>query len=129
MYTLTVRRDFVAQHFLIGGDWGAENSPHSHHYRMELTLEGADLDRHGYLVDIVEVEAVLNATVDEYRDRLLNDVPAFESLNPSLERFCRILAEKIGASIAAPTVSGLTVLLWENEIASASYRMERPDVT
>ncbi len=129
MYTLTVRRDFVAQHFLIGGDWGAENSPHSHHYRMELTLEGADLDRHGYLVDIVAVEAVLNTTVDEYRDRLLNELPAFESLNPSLERFCRHLAERIDASITAPTVSGLTVLLWENEIACASYRLERPAAT
>ncbi|MFP4430911.1 MAG: 6-pyruvoyl trahydropterin synthase family protein [Spirochaetaceae bacterium] len=129
MYTLTVRRDFVAQHFLIGGDWGAENSPHSHHYRMELTLEGADLDRHGYLVDIVEIEAVLNATVDEYRDRLLNEIPAFQSLNPSLERFCRHLAERIDASIEAPTVSALTVLLWENEIASASFRLDRPAAT
>jgi 6-pyruvoyltetrahydropterin/6-carboxytetrahydropterin synthase len=129
VYTLTVRRDFVAQHFLIGGDWGAENSPHSHHYRMELTLEGTDLDRHGYLVDIVEVEEVLNATVDDYRDRLLNELPAFESLNPSLERFCRHLAERINASIAAPAVTGLTVLLWENEIASASYRLDRPGAT
>jgi len=25
MYTVAVRRDFIAQHYLIGGDWGAEN--------------------------------------------------------------------------------------------------------
>jgi 6-pyruvoyltetrahydropterin/6-carboxytetrahydropterin synthase len=31
MYTVTITRDFVAQHFLIGGDWGAENQWHSHH--------------------------------------------------------------------------------------------------
>ncbi len=126
MYTLTVRREFIAQHYLIGGDWGPENSSHSHHYRMELTLEGADLDRHGYLVDIVEVEAVLDALVDDYRDTLLNDLPVFEALNPSLERFCRHLAERIDSSITAPTVSGLTVLLWENEIAAATYRLDRP---
>ena len=32
MYTLGIKRDFIARHFLIGGDWGAENLPNSHHY-------------------------------------------------------------------------------------------------
>ncbi len=55
MYTLGVRRDFIARHFLIGGDWGAENFPNSHHYILELQLVGNELDKHGYLVDIVDV--------------------------------------------------------------------------
>lgn len=126
MYTLTVRRDFVAQHFLIGGDWGPENQPHSHHYRLELTLQGEELDQHGYLVDIVEVEDVLTRIVDSYRDTLLNDLPAFKDLNPSLERFCRVLAEEINGAVTATNISTITVLLWENEIASASFRLSRP---
>ena len=56
MYSLGMRREFRARHSLIGGDWGAENSEHAHRYRMELVLEALNLDRHGYLVDIVEVE-------------------------------------------------------------------------
>ena len=63
MYTVTVMRDFVAQHFLIGGDWGAENLWHSHHYKVEVRLEGATLDQHGYLVDIVDIETNLEALV------------------------------------------------------------------
>ena len=59
MYTLAVKRDFVAQHYLIGGDWGAENEWHSHHYALELQLIGPELDAHGYLVDIVAVEREL----------------------------------------------------------------------
>jgi 6-pyruvoyltetrahydropterin/6-carboxytetrahydropterin synthase len=125
MYTLTVRRDFIAQHFLIGGDWGPENEPHSHHYRLELTLEGEELDQHGYLVDIVEVEEVLEKLVERYRDTRLNDLPVFEELNPSLERFCRVLAEEINGSITATNISSVTVLLWENEIASATFRLSR----
>ena len=61
MYTVAVKRDFTAQHFLIGGDWGAENQWHSHHYRVEVQLHGAALDQHGYLVDIVEIEEKLEA--------------------------------------------------------------------
>ena len=56
MYTLAVRRDFIARHFLIGGDWGDENAPNSHHYVLELRLYGHTLNQHGYLCDIEDME-------------------------------------------------------------------------
>lgn len=125
MYIVAVKRDFVAQHFLIGGDWGPENDHHSHHYVIELQLEGASLDQHGYLVDIVDIETNLDALVAEYRDKTLNELPAFEGLNPSIEHFSRILCETLNERIVAPNISMLTVKLWENEIAWAAYRLER----
>ncbi len=96
MYTVAVKRDFVAQHFLIGGDWGAENEKHSHHYVVELRLHGASLDQHGYLVDIVDIEHHLDSLVDYYRDKTLNDLPEFAALNPSIEHFARILCQILG---------------------------------
>jgi 6-pyruvoyltetrahydropterin/6-carboxytetrahydropterin synthase len=122
MYTVAVKRDFVAQHFLIGGDWGAENFKHSHHYIAEVQLEGPTLDKHGYLVDIVDIENALNALVARFKDKLLNDEPEFAGLNPSVEHFSRIFWELFTASIKAPTLSAVTVKLWENEIAWASFR-------
>ncbi|MFN8492888.1 MAG: 6-carboxytetrahydropterin synthase [Caldilineaceae bacterium] len=95
MYTLAVQRDFVAQHYLIGGDWGAANQWHSHHYRLEVLLEGAQLDRHGYLVDIVDVEQNLEKIVAYYRDKTLNDLPEFAGLNPSIEHFTRIVCQTL----------------------------------
>src|SRR4051812_11293960 len=125
MYTLAVRRDFVAQHALIGGDWGAENQPHSHHYVLELQLEGAELDRHGYLVDIVDVEHHLDNLVARYRDHFLNDFPEFATLNPSLERFASILCSALNNSIKAANINTVRVVLWENKIAWASYQLQR----
>lgn len=125
MYTLAVKRDFVAQHYLIGGDWGSENDLHSHHYALELQLEGVELDQHGYLVDIVAVEAALDELVATYRDHTLNDMPGFEGLNPSVERFARIVCQALSKRIPAPNITALTVRLWENDIAWASYRLER----
>ena len=122
MYTLAVQRDFVAQHYLIGGDWGAENQLHSHHYRIELRLEGERLDQHGYLVDIVDVEHHLNALVAYYRDNTLNDLSEFQGLNPSIEHFSRILCQTMAARIKAHTLSAMAVVIWENEIAWASFR-------
>ena len=123
MYTVAVKRDFVAQHFLIGGDWGPENEWHSHHYVVELQLSGPTLDQHGYLVDIVDIEANLEALVAYYKDNTLNDLPEFAGLNPSIEHFARILATQLAERIQAETLSTLTVKIWENEIAWASYRL------
>ena len=55
-YTVGVIRDFVAQHYLIGGDWGRENQLHSHHYKLEVIFAGDELDQHGYLLDIAVVK-------------------------------------------------------------------------
>jgi len=125
MYRLAVQRDFVAQHFLIGGDWGPENEWHSHHYRLEFQLEGAELDRHGYLVDIVHVEELLEGLVARYRDKTLNELPEFDGLNPSIEHFCRIVANSFAENLHAANINAVTARIWENEIAWASYRVER----
>lgn len=125
MYTVAVKRDFIAQHHLIGGDWGAENDLHSHHYQIELQLHGERLDQHGYLVDIVDIERILNALVERYRDCTLNDQAEFAGLNPSIEHFSRILCQAISAQVTAPNIRALQVKLWENDIAWAAYRLER----
>lgn len=124
MYTLEVRRDFVAQHYLVGGDFGAENNLHSHHYVLELRLRGEELDELGYLVDITEVERVLDATVERYRDHTLNELEEFASLNPSIEHFCRIVWERLERELPLDRLNGMEVRIWENEIARAGY--ERP---
>jgi 6-pyruvoyltetrahydropterin/6-carboxytetrahydropterin synthase len=131
MYTVAVKRDFIAQHYLIGGDWGAENQLHSHHYQLELQLEGSQLDQHGYLVDIVEIERNLDALVEHYRDQTLNELPEFaqpglegQALNPSIEHFARILCQALAERIRASNLSAMRVKLWENQIAWAAYRIE-----
>jgi 6-pyruvoyltetrahydropterin/6-carboxytetrahydropterin synthase len=125
MYTLAVRREFIARHFLIGGDWGPENFPNSHHYILELQLEGRELDQHGYLVDIVNVEKHLDEIVGYYREQMLNEKPEFAGLNPSIEHFSRILATSLSDCIQATNISALKVVLWEHENAWAAYRVER----
>lgn len=123
MYTVAVKRDFVAQHFLIGGDWGAENEWHSHHYVVEVQLEGTTLDQHGYLVDIVDIENNLEALVAAYKDKTLNDLPEFADLNPSIEHFSHIFCHQMAERIQAANLNAITIKIWENDIAWASYRL------
>jgi 6-pyruvoyltetrahydropterin/6-carboxytetrahydropterin synthase len=122
MYKLAVKKDFIAQHFLIGGDWGLENQKHSHHYQLEVQLKGKELDKHGFIVDIVKVNNYLEKLICSYRDKTLNDLPEFKDTNPSIENLARISYQKIYRSIQE--IGGLTikVRVWEDEIAWVTYR-------
>lgn len=121
MYQLMVRRDFVAQHYLTVPNCGSENEWHSHHFDLEVLIEGEDLTEHGYLVDIVEVEDILDAIVDRYRDATLNDLPEFEGLNPSIEHFSRIVCTSFKDQLQTDHLDTITVKIWEDEEAWASY--------
>jgi 6-pyruvoyl-tetrahydropterin synthase/NADPH:quinone reductase-like Zn-dependent oxidoreductase len=111
--------------FLIGGDWGAENDWHSHHYQVEVQLQSPTLDQHGYLVDIVDINTHLEALVNHYRDKTLNDLPEFKDLNPSLEHFARIFCQALSERIQAPNLSDVMIKMWENDTTWAAYQLER----
>jgi 6-pyruvoyltetrahydropterin/6-carboxytetrahydropterin synthase len=119
-YSVTVRRAFIAQHFLVGGDWGRENEVNSHRYRIEARYEGTSLDRHGFLLDISDIDERLDGLVNRYRDRTLNELPEFEGLNPSVENFARIVSDLL--LVTTPNVKALEVTIWEDDNASAAYR-------
>jgi 6-pyruvoyltetrahydropterin/6-carboxytetrahydropterin synthase len=122
MYTLCLQRAFTARHYLIGGDWGRENQPHAHPYRVEIRLSAEGLDAHGYLVDLAELEPILDACVGHYQDQLLNDLPEFDQTNPSIEHLARRFCHRFGQRLGNLSFSAVEVRIWENDLAWASYQ-------
>jgi 6-pyruvoyltetrahydropterin/6-carboxytetrahydropterin synthase len=129
-FTVGVLREFIASHFLVGGDWGRENELHAHHYRLEAIFAGDELDRYGYLLDIAVVKEHLDALVGRIRDRSLNDLPELAGKNPGLEPFARLLAEGLARTLVPAlrpgALAALTIKLWENEEAFATYTLSPP---
>ena len=121
MSATTVTTDGVAQHYLTVVDGGPESVPHSHHFEVKLTFRGPALNEHGYLVDIDDADAALAGVADRYRDALLNDLPEFEGHNPSVERFARVVFERVTAAVTDDTVRELAVTVWEDDDAAATY--------
>lgn len=122
MFGLMAKKEFVAQHYLCGGNWGAENLKHSHHYELEIEIEDEMLDEHNYLVDIVDLDERMENLCGYFRDKTLNDLPEFKDSNPSIELFSKIVWDKFCLSGELNLNSLVTVRLWENKIARASYR-------
>ena len=121
MYKVAVSREFIAQHYLIGGDWGRENQLNSHHYRLEIIIQNEQLDKHGYLVDIVEVESAINDIVSTYQDNTLNEFSEFQELNPSLENFCKIIGDIFCLKLSNIELYSVEIKLWEDSNAWASH--------
>lgn len=124
MYTLTVKDNFIAQHYLTVPDCGPENQRHSHHFTVEIILESETLNKWGYVCDITDVKSALSSLKDSVSDQTLNDLPAFEGLNPSVEHFARIASQHIRDALDDETRARchcLRVRIWEDEEAAAQY--------
>lgn len=126
MYTVSVSRSFVAQHSLTVPDPGPEGDRHSHHYTLEVTVESTGLDVYGYVVDIDDLTAAVDDVAEEFRDQTLNDHPAFDGLNPSVEHFARVVADSLAADprLTSDRVQTLRVAIDEDDTARVSYERE-----
>jgi len=126
-YRTTVTRQIVAQHYLTVPDPGPEGDLHSHVFSVEATFAGPSLDEYDYLVDIDDVRAALDDVEDRYRDATLNDLPEFEGNNPSVERFARVLHDRLAPAAAGGATESLRVTVWEDDEAAAGYEGPIPD--
>ncbi len=126
-YRLGVERSFVAQHYLTVPDPGPEGEVHSHVFTVELRFATPDLGEYGYVVDIDAVRAAMDRIEDRYRDALLNDLPEFEGLNPSVEHFARLIGDRVAADVDDPAPTRLTVRVHEDDEAWAEHarRLDR----
>jgi 6-pyruvoyltetrahydropterin/6-carboxytetrahydropterin synthase len=87
-----------------------------------LILEADQLDHHGFLVDIVEVERHLDEVVAEFSGKTLNTLSCLNNRNPSIEEFATILHGLFTLRLAQAHLETITVTLWEDDIAWTSYR-------
>ena len=122
MFEVSVEETFAAGHALRNYHGKCENV-HGHNYRVQVTLEGAELDAAGLLVDFVHIKKLMREVIERLDHRYLNDVPPFDALNPSAENMARYLYEEMSKGLAAGTAVRLSaVKLWETDTASATYR-------
>jgi len=120
MFEVTVEETFAAGHALRGYRGKCENV-HGHNYRVQLTLEGPELDAIGLLVDFVEVKRLIHGVVDRLDHRFINDLPPFDALNPSAENLAKYFYDEVSVNLATSVRLG-QVKIWETDVTSATYR-------
>ncbi len=125
MFEISVEETFAAAHTLRDYHGKCENL-HGHNYRVQVKIEGERLNATGLLVDFVEVKRILREAIDRLDHSFLNEVPPFDTENPSAENIARHICRAVSAGLAsldaAPPVRVASVKVWETDTSTASYR-------
>jgi 6-pyruvoyltetrahydropterin/6-carboxytetrahydropterin synthase len=122
MFEVTIEETFAAGHALRNYRGKCENV-HGHNYRCQVTLEGADLDEIGLLVDFVEVKRVVHSVLDRMDHQWLNEFPPFDKLNPSAENMAKFIYDEVAGGLKAREGVRISLVrLWETDTAFATYR-------
>jgi len=121
MFEVTVEETFAAGHALRNYHGKCENL-HGHNYRIQVTLQGAELDSSGLLVDFVQVKKLLQTVVDRVDHQFLNDLAPFDKLNPSAENIARYFYDEISSGLNRDgRVTLRRIKIWETDTTSATY--------
>lgn len=102
MFELEVATSFSAAHAIVIG--GAREPLHGHDWHVTATVEGAELDADGLLVDFHAIVHDLESIVLPFRNRCLNEVAPFHVENPTAE----LVARHIGTSLASMLAARLS---------------------
>jgi 6-pyruvoyltetrahydropterin/6-carboxytetrahydropterin synthase len=123
MFEIFVEHTFAAAHALRNYHGKCENV-HGHNYRVQVGLEGDDVDENGLLYDFAELKKRLRAASEYLDHQFLNELKPFDELNPSAENIARYLYQEIQREIK--TASLAYVRVWETDTSCAVYRPKSP---
>ena len=120
MYEVKIITQFAAAHRL-ENFYGKCEALHGHNWKVEVFLQGTQLDGAGLLLDFGVVKARARELLEELDHKYLNEVPAFREQNPSSENLARWLYERLSAALNQGGVKVSRVSVWESDTSCASY--------
>ncbi len=122
MFEVSVEQTFAAGHALRNYHGKCENV-HGHNYRVQITVQGEQLDPNGLLVDFVEVKRSMRRVIDYLDHRFMNDLPPFTEINPSAENIAKYFYDEMHEGLANQGAVRISeVKVWETDTSLAVYR-------
>ncbi|MEN8168891.1 MAG: 6-carboxytetrahydropterin synthase QueD [Pseudomonadota bacterium] len=122
-YTLKVVSDFAAAHSLRNYP-GDCNRLHGHNWKVEVEVQAGTLDELGMAIDFKTVKQATRKVTDELDHSFLNEIPPFDSINPTAENLAAYIYRRLGEEINEPRVQVHAVTIWETERACVRYTEE-----
>ena len=123
MFEVSVEYTFAAGHALRHYRGKCENV-HGHNYRIQVTVEGDQLNSIGLLVDFVELKKNTRAVADRLDHQFINDLEPFTVVNPSAENIAKYFYDELAPTVKGEPGQGLRlarVTVWETDTSIARY--------
>jgi 6-pyruvoyltetrahydropterin/6-carboxytetrahydropterin synthase len=119
MFEVCVEDTFAAGHALRGYKGKCENV-HGHNYRVQVQVEGPELNAIGLLADFGDVKKLLREVIARLDHQFINDLEPFTVVNPSAENMAKYFYDEIRAGLDQ-RVKLAQVKVWETDTACATY--------
>jgi 6-pyruvoyltetrahydropterin/6-carboxytetrahydropterin synthase len=121
MFIVSVQAHYDSAHFLRNYKGKCERL-HGHRYVVELTLATEVLDRAGIAFDFVEVKKHLRELADHLDHENLNDLPPFDTLEPSAENQAKYFYDEMKRRLPTEMADALVYArVWETPTQWAQY--------
>ncbi len=104
MYQVSVEQHFDAAHFLRGYRGKCE-ALHGHRFQVVVRIKSAELNDIGIVYDFVELKQQLKDILARFDHTCLNDVPPFDTINPSSENIAVTIYNELQPKLAGAPVS------------------------
>ena len=122
-YTLKVVTEFASAHSL--RDYPGDcNRLHGHNWKVEVEASSAQLDELGMVIDFKVIKQLAKKVTDQLDHRFLNEIPPFDTINPTAENLAAWIYKGIASELQVPHVRIEAVTLWETERACVRYTEE-----
>ena len=127
LYRLTVTSDFSSSHQLRHYQGKCE-ALHGHNFTVELEVEGHALEeKTGMLMDFKELKGLLGNILSGLDHTHLNELEAFQEINPSSENIARHIYRRAAEGLAGRGVWVRRVSVSEKESSKATYMEVEPN--
>lgn len=119
-YTLKILSEFASAHTLRGYP-GACQRMHGHNWKVEVEVQASELDELGMAVDFKQIKQATHEIAAQLDHRYLNDIPPFDTRNPTAENIAAYFHAELGERLNAPGIAVHAVTLWETDRACVRY--------
>ncbi len=120
-YEVLIEGEFSASHYLRAYQQGQDEPMHGHNWKVQIQVNSPSLDNLGISVDFVAVRDMLRQELQHFDYKLINDLPAFQKLNPSSENVANHLFGRLDPRIQKEGGRLTRVTVWETHHSGASY--------
>ena len=120
MYELKVISSIAAAHQLKGIEGKCE-ALHGHNWKVEVFVTGEELGSDGLLIDFKWIKRATEEVLQALDHKFLNELSAFEGLNPSSENLARHIHESLRKQLNRKNVTVSKVTVWESDTAAATF--------
>ena len=120
MHEVGISGGFRAWHEMPGAE-GPEGERHQHDYKIDMLITRPDLDEHGMVWDIDDMEAALAGILATLEGRDLEEVVGDSESPVTVEVLARWTHEELSRALRRANDGTLRIRVWESPTAFGGY--------